>query len=38
VKRSPTSTPEDDDQYEDRRRNYEAERNARRRHRGEDLI
>jgi hypothetical protein len=38
VKRSPTPTPEDNEQYEDRHRNYEVERNARRRHRGEDLI
>jgi hypothetical protein len=35
---SPTLTPEDDDQYETREMNYEAERQARRRHRGEDLI
>jgi hypothetical protein len=38
VKRNPTPTPEDDEQYEDRRRNYEAEHNARQRHRGNDLI
>jgi hypothetical protein len=38
VKRSPTPTLEDDEQYEDRHHNYEAERNARRRHRVEDLI
>jgi hypothetical protein len=35
---SPTLTLEDDEWYEDMRRNYEAERNARRRHMGEDLI
>jgi hypothetical protein len=35
---SPTSTLEDDDQYEDMRRNFEVEHHARRRHRGEDLI
>jgi hypothetical protein len=38
VKLSPTLEPEDDEQYEDRHRNYEAERHARWRHRGEDLI
>jgi hypothetical protein len=38
VKRSPTPTPEDNEQYEDRRRNYKAERNTHRSHRGEDLI
>jgi hypothetical protein len=38
VKRKPTPTPEDDEQYKDRRRNYEVERNACWRHRGEDLI
>jgi hypothetical protein len=38
VKRSPTPIAEDDEQYEDRHHNYEAERNARRWHRGEDLI
>jgi hypothetical protein len=38
VKRSPTPTPEDDEQYEGRHRNYEVERNAHRRHMGEDLI
>jgi hypothetical protein len=38
VKRSPTPTPEDDEQYENKRCNYTAERNARQRHRGEDLI
>jgi hypothetical protein len=38
MKRSPTPTPEDDEQYEDRHRNYEVERNAHQRYRGEDLI
>jgi hypothetical protein len=38
VKRSPTPTPEDDEQYEDRCHNYEAERNAHRRHMDENLI
>jgi hypothetical protein len=38
VKRSPTPTPEDDDEYKNREMNYEAERQARQRHRGEDLI
>jgi hypothetical protein len=38
VKLSPTPTAEDDEQYEDRHRNYEAKRHARRRHRGEDLF
>jgi hypothetical protein len=38
VKLSPTPKPEDDEQYEDRRRNYEAERHARQRHMCEDLI
>jgi hypothetical protein len=38
VKRTPTPTPEDDEEYENRECNYEAERQARRRHRGEDLI
>jgi hypothetical protein len=38
VKLSPTPTPEDDEHYEDRCHNYEAERHARRRHRGNDLI
>jgi hypothetical protein len=37
VKRSPTPIPEDDE-YENREYNYEAERQARQRHRGEDLI
>jgi hypothetical protein len=35
---SPTPTPEDDEQYEDMHHNYEADQNAHRRHRGEDLI
>jgi hypothetical protein len=38
VKLSPTPEPEDDEQYEDMRHNYEAECHARRRHMGEDLI
>jgi hypothetical protein len=38
VKRSPTPTLEDNEQYEDIRRNYKAERNAHRSHKGEDLI
>jgi hypothetical protein len=38
VKRSPTPTPEDDEQYQDRHRNYEAKRNTRLRHMSEDLI
>jgi hypothetical protein len=38
VKRSPTYTPEDDEEYENREYNYEAERQARQRHRGEELI
>jgi hypothetical protein len=38
MKRSPTLTPKDDEQYEDRCRNYEAERNAHRKHMGENLI
>jgi hypothetical protein len=38
VKRSPTLTPDDDEQYEVRRHNYEAERNARQMHVGKDLI
>jgi hypothetical protein len=33
-----TPTLEDNEQYEDRRHNYEADQNARRRCRGEDLI
>jgi hypothetical protein len=35
---SSTPEPEDDEQYKDMRHNYEAERHARRRHRGEDFI
>jgi hypothetical protein len=35
---SPTPTPEDDEQYEDRRHNYEADQNARWRRMGKDLI
>jgi hypothetical protein len=38
VKRSPTPTPKDDEQYEDKCPNYEAKHNAHWRHRGEDLI
>jgi hypothetical protein len=38
VKRSPTPTPENDEEYEDREINYEAEHQARQRHRGKDLI
>ena len=38
MKRSPTPTPENDEEYEDREMNCEAERRARQRHRGEDLI
>jgi hypothetical protein len=38
VKRGPTPTPENAEEYEDREMNYEAERQARQRHRGEDLI
>jgi hypothetical protein len=38
VKRSPTLTPENDEEYEDREINYEAERQARQTHKGEDLI
>jgi hypothetical protein len=38
MKRSPTPTPEDDEQYEDRHRNYEAKRQTCWRHKGEDLI
>jgi hypothetical protein len=33
-----TLTLEDNEQYEDMRHNYEADQNARRRRRGEDLI
>jgi hypothetical protein len=35
---SPTLTPEDDEEYEDKRRNYEANQNAHWRCRGEDVI
>jgi hypothetical protein len=35
---SSTPTPEDNEGYEDRRCNYEADQNARRRRRGEDVI
>jgi hypothetical protein len=35
---SPTPTLEDDEEYEDKRCNYEADQNARRRRRGEDVI
>jgi hypothetical protein len=38
VKRSPTPTPENDEEYDDIEMNYEAERHARQRHMGEDLI
>jgi hypothetical protein len=38
VKRSPTPTLEDNEQCEDRHRNYEAKCNERQRHRGKDLI
>jgi hypothetical protein len=38
VKRSPTPTPEDDEEYDNREFNYEAKRQAHQRHRGEDLI
>jgi hypothetical protein len=38
VKRSPTLTPENNEEYEDREMNYEAERQTRQRHRGEGLI
>jgi hypothetical protein len=38
VKKSPTPTPEDDEEYKNREMNYEAERQAHQRHRGEDLI
>jgi hypothetical protein len=38
VKRSPTPTLENDEEYEDREMNYEAEHQACQRHRGEDLI
>jgi hypothetical protein len=35
---SPTLAPEDNEEYEDRRHNYEADLNARHRCRGEDVI
>jgi hypothetical protein len=35
---SPTPSPELDEEYQNRRINKEAARNARRRHKGEDLI
>jgi hypothetical protein len=38
VKRSPTLTLENDEEYEDIGMNYEAERKARQRYMGEDLI
>jgi hypothetical protein len=38
VKLSPTPSPELDQEYENSRLNHATERNARRRHRGEDLI
>jgi hypothetical protein len=38
VKRSPTPILGNDEEYEDREMNYEAGRQARQRHRGEDLI
>jgi hypothetical protein len=38
VRLSPTTTPKDDEQYEDRHCNYEVEHHACRSHRGEDLI
>jgi hypothetical protein len=38
VKRSPTLTLENNEEYEDREMNYEVECQARQRHRGEDLI
>jgi hypothetical protein len=38
VKRSPTPTPENDEEYDDREMNYQAECQACQRHRGEDLI
>jgi hypothetical protein len=34
----PTPTPEDEEEYENMRCNYEADQNARRRNKGEDLI
>jgi hypothetical protein len=38
VKRSPTPTPVNDEEYENRDIDYEAERQACQRHRGEYLI
>jgi hypothetical protein len=38
VKRSPTPTPENDEEYENREINYDAECQARQRHMGKDLI
>jgi hypothetical protein len=38
VKRSPTPTPKNDEEHENIVMNYEVERQARQRHRGEDLI
>jgi hypothetical protein len=38
VKKSPTLTPENDEEYEDREMNYEAKRQAHQRHMGEYLI
>jgi hypothetical protein len=38
VKRSSTPTPENDEEYENREINYEAERQAHQRHMGKDLI
>jgi hypothetical protein len=35
---SPTPAPEDDEEYEERRRNYEADQNVHRRRMGEDVI
>jgi hypothetical protein len=34
----PTLTPEDDEEHEDIRHNYEADQNAHRRRRGKDVI
>jgi hypothetical protein len=38
VKRSSTPTPENDEEYENREINYDAECQARQRHMGKDLI
>jgi hypothetical protein len=38
MKSSPTPTPEDDEQYENRETNYEAKHQARQRYSGKDLI